>query len=66
MYVCEENNLSENCCKDCPKRCSPCVVFFHNDEIFYSQGSYGKMFHIVKATHKPGETIRSTKMFDVC
>ena len=66
IYVCEDNNLSVNCSEKCPRRCGPCVIFYHNDAIFYSQGSYGKLFHIVKATHKPGEHIISTKLFDVC
>ena len=64
-YVCEVSNFQENCNK-CNERCGPVVVVcYNNNTIFYSQGSYGEKFHIVKATHNPGEPIKSIKMFDV-
>lgn len=63
-FICEEND-SRNCCRECTGRCSPVVVFFHNNTIFYSQGSFGEMFHIIKAEHNPENPIKSTKMFDV-
>ena len=59
-YVCEVDNYTSNC-KKCNERCSPIILFYHNDTLFYSQGSFGKMFHI----HKLGEPITSKKMFDI-
>ena len=65
-YVCEVRNFQEKNCNKCSETCGPVVVICHNNNtIFYSQGSYEKKFHIVKATHNPGEPIKSTKMFDV-
>ena len=64
-YVCEVSDFQERNCNESNDRCGPIVVCYNNNTIFYSQGSYGEKFHIVKATHNPGETIKSTKMFDV-
>ena len=64
-YVCEVTDYSRNC-DELIERCGPVVPFYHNNTIFYSQGSYGIKFHIMKATHNPGEPIASNKMFDVC
>ncbi|CAI8043748.1 hypothetical protein GBAR_LOCUS24275 [Geodia barretti] len=63
-YICEVTDFSRNC-DELIERCGPVVPFYHNNTIFYSQGSYGIKFHIMKATHNPGEPIASNKMFDV-
>ena len=59
-YVCEVDDYTSNC-KKCNKRCSSVTLFYHNDTLFYSQGSFGKNFHI----HKLGEPITGKNMFDV-
>ena len=64
-YVCEDTNISKHCTDECTTKCTSVVIFCHNKTLFYSQGSYGELFHIVKATHNPGKPIESKKMFDV-
>lgn len=65
-YVCEDSKITRHCTEKCTEKCGSIVIFRHNETIFYTQGSYGELFHIVKATHNPGKPIESTKMFDVC
>ena len=64
-YVCEETNISRHCTDKCNEKCGSVVIFCHNKTLFYSQGSFDELFHIVKATHNPEEAIESKKMFDV-
>ena len=49
-----------------PKNVVLLLFFCHNKTLFYTQGSFDELFHIVKATHNPEEAIESNKMFDVC
>ena len=65
-FVSEDSDISRHCTKECTKKCGSVVIFCHNKTIFYSQGSFEKPFHLIKATHNPGNAIESTKMFDVC
>ena len=62
--VAAQDNLSDHCNKDCSKNCCPIVVTPHNDAMYYSQGSYDKTFHIVRAIVN-GNRIESNKLFDV-
>ena len=64
-YVCEDTIISKHCNDECTAQCTSTVIFCHNKTLFYSQGSYDKLYHIVKATHNPGKPIESTKMFDI-
>ena len=64
-YVCEVTDFSTNC-DEKNEKCGPVIPFYHNNTMFYSQGSFGIKFHIIKATHNPGEPIESNKIFDVC
>ena len=64
-YVCEDTNISRHCTDECTAKCTSVVIFCHNKTLFYSQGSYDELYHIVKATHNPGKPIESKKMFDV-
>ena len=43
-YVCEVYDYASNC-KKCNERCSPAILFYNNDTLFYSQGSFGKVSH---------------------
>ena len=67
--ICEEKNFSDNCCEKIPQNerpCSPVAVFYHDGKIYYYQGCYGKMFHIVKTTHT-AKGFKDTKLlFNVC
>ena len=63
-YICEVTEFS-TICDELNEECCPVIPFYHNNTIFYSQGSYGIKFHIIKATHNHGEPIASNKMFDV-
>ena len=65
-YVCEDTNTSRHCIDKCTKECGSVVISCHNKTLFYTQGSFDELFHIVKATHNPEEAIESNKMFDVC
>ena len=65
-YVCEADDFPLNCDSECSKCCGPVVLYCHKNKIFYSQGCYGEKFHVVEATHNPGEPITSKKLFDVC
>ena len=56
------NDLTKICSKNCSDRC--CLVVAHNNSIYYTQGSYGGMFHIVKA-NMTGISIDSEKLFEV-
>ena len=54
-HVCEKKKFSDNCCENIPKDqrpCGPVAVFYHDGKIYYSQGCFGKMFHIVKTKAK--------------
>ena len=72
--VAAQSNFSAICnCSQCctnnrteskGKRCNAIVVTSYNGAIYYSQGSYGEMFHIVKATVNE-TSIDSNKLFDV-
>ena len=64
-YVCEDTNISKHCTYECTAKCTSVVIFCHNKTLYYSQGSYDELYHIVKATHNPGKPIESKKMFDV-
>ena len=64
-YVCEDTNISKHCTDKCTTKCGSFVIFCHNKTLFYSQGSFDELFHIVKATHNQGNPIESTKMFDI-
>ena len=67
--VCEDKQFSDNCCENFSeneKPCGPVAVFYHDGKIYYSQGCFGKMFHIVKTTHT-AEGFKDTKLlFDAC
>ena len=65
-YVCDDTNISRHCTNKCTEECGSVVIFCHNKTLYYGQGSFDELFHIVKATHNPGEAIESNKMFDVC
>ena len=65
--VWEEKDFSGNCrseCSEISKKCRPTVVVYHNETLYYSQGCYGKMSHIVKVDLSQGAPFKS-KMFDV-
>ena len=62
--VAKQDDLTKNCSKNCSDRCCPVVVAAHNNSIYYTQGSYGGMFHIVKA-NMSGTSIDSETLFDV-
>ena len=64
-YVGKGNNIKTHCTVKCTEKCGSIVIFCHNETIFYSQGSHGEFYHIVKATHNPREPIETTKVFDV-
>lgn len=67
--ICEEKNFSDNCCENIPqheKPCGPITVFYHDGKIYYNQGCYGKMHHIVKTT-RTAEGFKDTELlFDAC
>ena len=69
--VAAQDNFSNNCSQLCTerrnkdgKKCNAIVVTSYNGAIYYSQGSYGEMFHIVRAIVN-GTSIDSNKLFDV-
>ena len=68
-HICEEKKFSDNCCENIPQhemQCGPVAVFYHDGKIYYSQGCFGKMFHVVKTTHT-AEGFKDTKLlFDAC
>ena len=62
--VAKQDDLTNNCSQYCSDRCYPIAVAAHNNSIYYTQGSYGGMFHIVKA-NMSGTSIDSKTLFDV-
>ena len=58
-YVCR------NSCQDCKSnKCCPIVIVHHNDKIIYSQGSWGRKFHILRLAYD-GTTATSETIIDV-
>ena len=64
IMVAKQDNFSNNCTKYCSDRCCPISVVAHNNSIYYTQGSYGEMFHLVKA-NMSGTSIYTKTLFDV-
>ena len=66
-HVCEDKQFSDNCCENFSeneKPCGPVAVFYHDGKIYYSQGCFGKMFHIVKTTHTAEGFMDTKLLFD--
>ena len=65
LYVDAENNCTKHCSPgSCSPDCSPVVVVHHNGNMYYSQGTREREYHIIKITHEPGTPLTSKKIFD--
>ena len=64
LYVDAEKNCTKHCSEGCSQNCSPVVVVHHRGNIYYSQGTHERKYHIIKVTHAPGTSMTSEKIFD--
>ena len=64
LYVDAEKNCTKHCSEECSPDCSPIVVVHHRGNIYYSQGTRGRKYHIIKVTHEPWTTLTSKRIFD--
>ena len=65
LYVDAENNCTKHCSPEsCSPDCSPIVVVHHNGNMYYSQGTRERKYHIIKVTHEPGTPLTSKIIFD--
>ena len=65
LFVDAENNCTKHCSPgSCSPGCSPVVVVHHEGNIYYSQGTRERKYHIIKVTHVPGTPLTSKRIFD--
>ena len=64
LYVDAENNCTKHCSEECSPNCSPIVVVHHRGNMYYSQGTRERKYHIIKVTHVPGTPMTSKRIFN--